>query len=60
MNTIKFTNPNIYNIPKTIILNKNNKEIILQKVNKVKYYDKTSKQYSHLPIVYKIKGQLYV
>lgn len=60
MNTIKFTNPNIYNIPQTIILNKNNKKIILQKVNKVKYYDKISKQYLHLPIVYKIKNQLYV
>ena len=39
MNKIKFTNPDIYNTPQTIILTKNNKLITL---NKIKY----SKEYS--------------
>jgi hypothetical protein len=36
MNTIKFTNPNIYNTPQTIILTKNNKTTTLNKVNYTK------------------------
>ena len=36
MNTIKYTNFNIFNIPQTIILTKNNKIITLNKVNYTK------------------------
>ena len=53
MNTIKFL-PNNY-----IKLTTNNKTIILNKINKVKYYDKASKCYRHLPITYKIKNNYY-
>jgi len=38
MNTIKFTNPNIFNIPQTVILTKNNKIITLNKINYSKKY----------------------
>ena len=49
MNIIKFTNPNIFNIPQTVILTKNNKTITL---NKIKY----SKEYSSY---YKINNNCY-
>jgi len=49
MNTIKYTNYNSLNIPQTIILNKNNKLITL---NKIKY----SKEYS---TYYKINNNCY-
>jgi len=49
MNTIKYTNYNSLNIPQTIILNKNNKLITL---NKIKY----SKEYS---TYYTINGHNY-
>ena len=38
MNTIKFTNYNSINIPQTIILTKNNKQTILNKINYTKKY----------------------
>jgi hypothetical protein len=38
MNTIKFTNPNVFNIPQTVILTKNNKIITLNKINYTKEY----------------------
>ena len=40
MNTIKYTNFNIFNIPQTIILTKNSEEIILNKINYTKKYNK--------------------
>ena len=59
MNTIKFTNFNTFKIPQTVILTKNNEKIVLDKVNKVKYYDKASKCYRHLPTVYTINNINY-
>ncbi len=59
MNTIKFTNFNKLKIPQTVILTKNNEKIVLDKINKVKYYDKASKQYRHLPTVYTINNINY-
>ena len=38
MNTIKFTNFNTFNIPQSIILTKNNKQTILNKINYTKKY----------------------
>ena len=59
MNTIKTLKTNIYNIPTIIQLTKNNKSIILNKINSVKYYNKIYKQYLHLPTVYTIKNNNY-
>jgi len=38
MNTIKFTNYNSINIPQTIILTINNKQVILNKIKYTKEY----------------------
>ena len=38
MNTIKFTNYNSLNIPQTIIITKNNKQTILNKITYTKDY----------------------
>ena len=43
MNTINYTNPNIFKIPQTIILSKNNKQITL---NKIKYTNKYTTWYT--------------
>ena len=59
MNTIKFTNFNTLKQPQTVILTKNGEKIVLEKINKVKYYDKASKCYRHLPTTYKIKNNYY-
>jgi hypothetical protein len=59
MNTIKYTNFDIYNTPQTVILNKNNEIITLNKVKYVKYFDKIEKKYRHLPEVYKINNNYY-
>ena len=38
MNKIQFTNLNLFKIPQTIILTKNNKQIILNKINYTNKY----------------------
>ena len=47
MNTIKFTNFNIHNIPQTILLYKNNKLITLNKINYSKEYSTYYKINNH-------------
>ena len=59
MNTIKYTNFNTLKQPQTVILTKNNKKIVLDKIKNVKYYDKASKCYRHFPITYKINNNHY-
>jgi hypothetical protein len=50
MNTIKYTNFNNFNIPQTIILTKNNKQTILNKINYTKkhkiYYTINNNNYA--------------
>ena len=38
MNTIKYTNPNIFKTPQTVILTKNNEEIVLNRIKYTKKY----------------------